>query len=404
MEVDFEQYQSRFADWLAIPGHGRRQNKLESSSPTLAKTLKGLPAGLLQSLDRAEQLEEEEKLALVTYLASQLKAESVYSLISEIADKIAGSSWRLLFKRYEKAFHQVMLATMEETPPQNRKVIHQFVTALIKPLAERDLEELIAEIWAKLPDRQQIELRRQLKKIVPLDYLKKKIQIGCESSTELITRAHSVEKEPELVQWIETKFKDGDVFYDIGANVGAYSLIAGALFKDKIQVFAFEPSYPSFARLVDNIFLNQLESTIKPVPFALAQSTVHSEISLAGLKEGQAFNFLSEYVQDGLPTEKIDPKEVRKQSVFAVALDECIAQFKLPLPTMCKIDVDGFELPLLKGAEKTLSNPALREIHMELSTDDKNYEKIVSLLGGWGYKIQTSTERGGKTANIVFAR
>ena len=68
-----------------------------------------------------------------------------------------------------------------------------------------------------------------------LDFEKSDIHLSIESDIEYTTRLASCAKEPEMITWFEKFFKEGDVFYDIGANIGAYSLVAAILFKGKIK-------------------------------------------------------------------------------------------------------------------------------------------------------------------------
>ncbi len=59
-------------------------------------------------------------------------------------------------------------------------------------------------------------------------------------------------KEPETVQWIETFINDHDIFYDIGANIGIYSIYSGIIHPN-LRVFSFEPFRRNFIRLLQNI-------------------------------------------------------------------------------------------------------------------------------------------------------
>src|SRR5262249_39850053 len=101
-----------------------------------------------------------------------------------------------------------------------------------------------------------------------MDYARHPIQLLL-SSTEMGVRLVSAEKEPFTVEWIEQSIKPGDVFYDIGANVGAYSLIAAKNTRNRARVFAFEPSPASYVDLSRNVALNGCEESVTPLPFAL---------------------------------------------------------------------------------------------------------------------------------------
>ena len=93
------------------------------------------------------------------------------------------------------------------------------------------------------------------------------------SSSAIARRLGSVEKEPFTVAYIEDRLKPGDVFYDIGANVGPYSLIAAKATGGQAQIFAFEPSPASFRDLTRNIELNGCTDSVTPLPVALWSET-----------------------------------------------------------------------------------------------------------------------------------
>ena len=76
-------------------------------------------------------------------------------------------------------------------------------------------------------------------------------------------RVNSCHKEPETVRWVETHLKSGQVFYDIGANVGAYSLIAAKYHHGTVTIYAFEPALQNFPLLVENIRRNGCHKIIK---------------------------------------------------------------------------------------------------------------------------------------------
>src|SRR5947199_3985553 len=69
-----------------------------------------------------------------------------------------------------------------------------------------------------------------------IDYDGAEIVIGVTSRAEIMSRLTPVAKEPWTVRWLEQGIRDGDVFYDIGANVGTYSLIAAAQQRSAVRV------------------------------------------------------------------------------------------------------------------------------------------------------------------------
>src|SRR4051794_37732121 len=92
------------------------------------------------------------------------------------------------------------------------------------------------------------------------------------SAPKIDLRLRSAAKEPWTVKWIEA-FEPGDVFYDIGANVGAYSLLAAKVGGGAVPVVAFEPSAPTYHDLCVNVALNGCDEIVTPLPFALWSET-----------------------------------------------------------------------------------------------------------------------------------
>jgi FkbM family methyltransferase len=76
-------------------------------------------------------------------------------------------------------------------------------------------------------------------------------------------------KEPQTCEWIKSEVKAGQVFYDIGANIGIYSILAAKYVGGLGRVYAFEPHNANFSRLLDNIAANGLGEIVVPCNLAL---------------------------------------------------------------------------------------------------------------------------------------
>jgi FkbM family methyltransferase len=174
-------------------------------------------------------------------------------------------------------------------------------------------------------------------------------------------RLSACAKEPFTIEWIHSRIAAGDVLYDIGANVGAYSLVAARKPGGGARVFCFEPSYASVASLCANIVLNGVAGHVTPMPIALSDTTAMNVFSLRDLEPGAARHVLGHRDGEDEPT-------LYEQPVLTCRLDDVVAWFGLPLPNHIKLDVDGGELAVLEGASRTLTSPALRSILIEIST------------------------------------
>lgn len=136
----------------------------------------------------------------------------------------------------------------------------------------------------------------------------------------------------------------GEVFWDVGANVGYFTLLAAACLKNTGQVAAFEPGSEAFARLAENISLNPFTNI---VPCRLAAADREGEAVLyarPGLADGRANIF------------RPGEGQVPGERVPTVTLDRWRQDQGCPGPHFVKLDVEGAELAALKGAARTLAS------------------------------------------------
>lgn len=223
-----------------------------------------------------------------------------------------------------------------------------------------------------------------------LDYSPRNIYVLTDTIREYETRARSVRKEPKTVSWIEQHTHTDGVLYDIGANVGAYSLIAAVR---GMRVVAFEPAHQNIYRLHENAILNKLTDKIIVVPLMLE---AHSGVATSFINN-MSFGTTHSFSFGEQPT----GTEVGR-SFLGITLDRCVEIFSLPLPTMIKIDVDGAEVDVLSGAMKLLTNPTL--VTMLIETDDTHRDMIKRLCANLRFVI-TDEERAGDIAtNFIFER
>lgn len=91
--------------------------------------------------------------------------------------------------------------------------------------------------------------------------------------------------------WIEEMAERYSVIYDIGANVGAYSLIGGTLLNKKGgKVYAFEPVSSNFSELCENIKYNELVENIVPVNIALSNVSCLDYFEINQFRSGSAMH------------------------------------------------------------------------------------------------------------------
>jgi FkbM family methyltransferase len=204
------------------------------------------------------------------------------------------------------------------------------------------------------------ELLLEVAKPERLDYPDAEIHLRVLSKRER-ERLKACAKEPFTVDWIHRSVRAGDVLYDIGANVGAYSLVAAKKPGGAARVFAFEPSYANVSSLCANIVLNGAADAITPLAVALSGSSGLSVLGLRALEPGAARHTLG-----GGPS--AEGPSLYEQPVLTFRLDDLVERLGLPLPNHIKLDVDGGELAVLEGAGRTLASPLLRSMLVEVNT------------------------------------
>ena len=208
-------------------------------------------------------------------------------------------------------------------------------------------------------------------------YLKKNIsnkKISFFTPSELIKwRVKTIlDKEPETISWIN-EFKERSIFWDIGANVGLYSIYAASKRK-RIKVFSFEPSSSNLRTLSRNISINNLQNKINIVPFALSKNkNKFLLLKESSFNEGGALNSFG--VNYNFSGKKFFSKN--SYNTFGTSLDNLIKLKILKVPNYIKIDVDGIEDLILAGAKNLLLNKKIKSILIEINDKFKVQKKEI---------------------------
>ena len=168
-----------------------------------------------------------------------------------------------------------------------------------------------------------------------------------------------------IEDWIAS-FPTGASFFDIGANTGAFSLLAAKLHGDRITVYAIEPAFETFEALVHNIVQNESADVIIPLPVGLSDATRIEMFNYHRLGAGTARHVLGES-GDPMP-QPFEP--VAKHSVLAFRLDDLIEEFRIPPPTHVKLDVDGLEYRVIAGAQRALASADTCDVWVEVTETD----------------------------------
>lgn len=226
------------------------------------------------------------------------------------------------------------------------------------------------------PDERRI-LRDRLSALCDLDCTAYEVKLYADSSLERDTRAKSCAKEPMTVRWIQSELRSDDVLYDVGANVGPYSLIAAKAGAGAATVYAIEPGFQNFHQLCRNILLNGVEDCIVPLPIALCERTRLDRFHYHSLDVGGALHSFSRAID--YKGESFEPRA--SFGSLGISLDDFVRIPGVVPPTLLKIDVDGLEVDVLRGGRDVLRNEGLRSMVIEINEDlEEEASTILSLL------------------------
>ena len=218
------------------------------------------------------------------------------------------------------------------------------------------------------------------------------IRYNCASQTEYRRIKKPKPWDAQIADWIDS-FTTDDVFYDIGANIGVFSLLTAKRHGRHVRVFSFEPAFDTFAALSRNVLLNKLEAFVTPLQIALFDETGLQPFHYQELGAGAALHAVGEAVDYSL--RRFEPAAV--QPVLAFKLDDLVESFGLPRPTRIKLDVDGTESRVLAGAARTLAAGRC-DLWVELSDSGEHDSRTAGVTKGLedlGFKAVTRIEHEG---------
>jgi FkbM family methyltransferase len=195
--------------------------------------------------------------------------------------------------------------------------------------------------------------------------------------------------EPESAAFLTRFLKPGMIFFDAGAHIGEYVLLAASCIGDRGQVHAFEAQPATAVLLRQNCAANLLRNVV-------VNSCALSD------REGQVdFDICPEPAMSSIATrDPTGPKPLTRIRVRSMTLDAYCAQ-KRVWPDLVKIDVEGAEWLVLQGALQMLSRPAPIAPAVVFECLASTYERfgaspsqVIEFLQQLGYRIHRITRQG----------
>ena len=159
-----------------------------------------------------------------------------------------------------------------------------------------------------------------------------------------------------------------DTFYDIGANVGAYTILASSV--NKMNSICFEPLPSTYDRLLDQIKVNRIDNLVEARNNGVGKN---SEVL--------------EFTNNLNCTNRVntDPSNTDVTKVDVITLDDC---YEPTNPSIVKIDVEGYEKFVFEGGMKFFDNPNVVALIVELNgsgdtfgIDDSEVHKTITSFG-----------------------
>ena len=218
-------------------------------------------------------------------------------------------------------------------------------------------------------------------------------------------------KEPETIEWIDNFHQTNDriIFWDIGANIGLYSIYAAKIHKN-IEIVSFEPSTSNLRILSRNISVNDLNEKISICQLPIGVNTnTNLVMHESEFKEGWSMNTFGE------PTNYEGKFFEAKQTyrLYGTSIDYLFINKIYRAPNYLKIDVDGIEDKILQGGIKVLLDSNLKSISVELNENFKSqFEKVKELMKHYKFKFKQkkhadfydNDKKFSKVYNYIFER
>jgi FkbM family methyltransferase len=216
--------------------------------------------------------------------------------------------------------------------------------------SERKLEELYQNTINK-----KINSNLKLNNIINYNpKLKKKINFYTPNKLSSYRASTYLSKEKDTILWIDKFGSKKNVFFDVGANVGIYSIYYASLYKAK--VFAFEPQYNNVTLFSRNVELNNLHNYVTIIPNPLYKN---NKIDfLISSSDNEAASASTTFIKKN----NYISKNFGKKLMLSYSIDFLVKNNLIPMPNIIKIDVDGNELDVIKGARKTINEKKCKSI------------------------------------------
>ena len=190
--------------------------------------------------------------------------------------------------------------------------------------------------------------------------------------------------EPEQTKLFLKEIKKGNIVFDIGANIGYYTILASKLVGKKGRVYAFEPDERNLRLLQKNLKLNNCQN-VEVIP-----QPVSNQTALVGFLENTSQG-----------ESKIKTSSLKGRKIKAISLDDFVKQKRIKKIDVLKMDIEGAEVLALKGGQNFLAKTPHLKIFLECNPESlKEFgfetKDLLASLGKLGIKPKLIINEFGK--------
>jgi FkbM family methyltransferase len=213
--------------------------------------------------------------------------------------------------------------------------------------------------------------------------------------------SHMTTREEDILEHFQPK--EGDTVVDVGAHLGRYALISSNRVGKEGQVIAIEANPTVFAKLNKNLELNQVTNTTS-LNYAVYSEKTTMKLFLLD-ESNDTYHAGNTIIRDRYNL--ITPTEEKSIEINANTLDNILTSIGIKVEDInwIKIDVEGAEYEVLKGAHNILSKSKditiLIEVH-HLDEKKNLFEDIMELLCSYGFKLKFEKIHDGGERHIII--
>src|SRR5262249_48269093 len=188
------------------------------------------------------------------------------------------------------------------------------------------------------------------------------------------------DKEPDTIAWLRENLRPTDVFLDIGANIGAYSIFAAKPLGEQGHVYACEPHLPTAVQLLQNAALNGLQDRLSVLSIAVSGEDGFHPFRYKRWREGASGSQLMSLGGPGLE------RSIGVELKSGMRVDTMIALGAIRSPDLIKIDTDGLELAITSGMKTLLTSQTRpRSVLVEVQQGELQAQK--EFMDSCGYTL-----------------